>query len=200
MRLIFAGTPAIAIPSLVALLDAGHDVAAVLTRPAARAGRGRGERASQVAEFAAERRIEVLSPARLGEAGARISAIAPDLIPVVAYGGLVPADLLTVPRLGWVNLHFSLLPAWRGAAPVQHAILHGDDITGAVTFRLAEGLDTGPVYGRLTEPVRTDDTAGSLLARLAQSSNRHWLVSPGEKIFTTGMALPKTETFTGLAA
>ncbi len=174
MRLVFAGTPAVALPSLVALLDSGHDVVAVITRPDAPAGRGRRTTSSPVAEHARDHGLRVLTPAtpRDRDFQRELADIAPDCIPVVAYGALVPLPLLELPRYGWVNLHFSLLPSWRGAAPVQHAVLHGDEITGASTFRLEEGLDTGPVYGVVTEKVRADDTTGSLLDRLAESGAR----------------------------
>ena len=169
MRLVFAGTPEPAVPSLQALLDGPHEVAAVLTRPDAPAGRGRAVRRSPVRELAEAAGVEVLTPRSLREPGiqARLREIAPDCCPVVAYGALVPPAVLSLPRLGWVNLHFSLLPAWRGAAPVQHALLAGDELTGATTFLLEEGLDTGPVLGVLTELVRAQDTAGDLLGRLA---------------------------------
>ena len=165
----FAGTPAVALPSLRALLASRHDVVAVLTRPDAPAGRGRRTRPSPVTELAGEYGVQVLTPARPREPEflARLRSIAPDCCPVVAYGALVPRAALDVPGHGWVNLHFSLLPAWRGAAPVQAAVLHGDDVTGASTFLLEEGLDTGPVYGMITEAVRPRDTAGDLLARLS---------------------------------
>lgn len=171
MRVVFAGTPNVAVPSLRAILASEHDVVAVLTRPDAPAGRGRRLLPSPVAEVAAEAGIEVLKPERARDAGflARLEQIAPDCAPVVAYGGLIPKAALDVPKHGWINLHFSLLPAWRGAAPVQHAILAGDDITGACTFQIEEGLDTGPVYGRLTEAIRPTDTSGDLLARLADA-------------------------------
>jgi methionyl-tRNA formyltransferase len=141
----------------------------VLTRPDARAGRGRALSRSLVAALADEAGIEVLTPARPREPEFldRLDAIGPDCCPVVAYGGLVPRAALDIPRHGWVNLHFSLLPAWRGAAPVQAAVLHGDEITGASTFLLEEGLDTGPVYGVVTEPIHPRDTAGDLLDRLS---------------------------------
>ncbi len=127
--------------------------------------------ASPVAALAAEHGIEVLKPEKPRDPDflARLAEIAPDCCPVVAYGALVPRAALDIPRLGWVNLHFSLLPAWRGAAPVQHAVWHGDDVTGASTFLLEEGLDTGPVYGVVTESVRPTDTSGDLLGRLAES-------------------------------
>ncbi len=169
MRLLFAGTPAVAVPSLDALLDSRHEVVAVLTRPDARSGRGRSVGASPVKQRALEAGLEVLTPRtpRDPELQARLRELAPDAAPVVAYGGLIPADLLDVPVHGWVNLHFSILPAWRGAAPVQHAVMAGDEVTGASTFLLERGLDTGPVLGLLTETVRPRDTAGELLDRLA---------------------------------
>jgi methionyl-tRNA formyltransferase len=170
VQLVFAGTPEVAAPSLRALLHSTrHEVLAVLTRPDAPAGRGRRLVRSPVAALADEARVPVLTPRRLSDPGflAGLGELAPDCCPVVAYGALVPRAALDVPRHGWVNLHFSLLPAWRGAAPVQAAIRHGDEITGACTFALEEGLDTGPVYGTLTEPVRAADTAGELLGRLA---------------------------------
>jgi len=157
--------------ALAAVLDSPHEVVAVLTRPDAPAGRGRTVQPSAVAAMATAAGIEVLAPASTKDPALaqRLAELAPDCCPVVAYGGLVPARLLAVPRLGWVNLHFSLLPAWRGAAPVQHTLLAGDDVTGASTFLLEEGLDTGPVLGVVTETVRPTDTAGDLLARLATS-------------------------------
>ncbi len=172
MRLVFAGTPDVAVPSLQALLDSDrHEVVAVLTRPDAPAGRGRRPARSPVGALADEAGLEVLTPRSLAGPDflARLSALAPDCCPVVAYGALVPRLALDIPRHGWVNLHFSLLPAWRGAAPVQAAIRHGDEITGASTFALEEGLDTGPVYGTVTEVIRSEDTAGELLSRLADA-------------------------------
>ena len=169
MRLVFAGTPQVAVPALDALLASQHEVVAVLTRPDARAGRGRHEVESPVAQRAAEAGLETLKPAKASDPALaeRLGELAPDCCPVVAYGGLVPRTLLDLPTHGWVNLHFSLLPAWRGAAPVQHAILHGDDVTGATVFTLEEGLDTGPVLSVMTEPIRPRDTSGELLDRLA---------------------------------
>ncbi|MDV8148462.1 methionyl-tRNA formyltransferase [Arthrobacter sp. B10-11] len=170
MRVLFAGTPAVAVPSLDALVQAGFDVVAVLTRPDAPIGRKRVLTPSPVAARAAELGIEVIHAARVdAEVTARIAATAPDAAAIVAYGGLIPRAALDIPRHGWINLHFSLLPAWRGAAPVQRAVMAGDDITGAVTFLLEEGLDTGPVFGTLTEAVRPDDTSGELLERLSHS-------------------------------
>jgi methionyl-tRNA formyltransferase len=170
MKLVFAGTPEVAVPALDALIASGrHEVAAVVTRPDAPAGRGRRLVASPVAQRAEEAGIEVLKPAkpRDEEFLARLREIAPDCCPVVAYGALLPRVALDIPAHGWVNLHFSLLPAWRGAAPVQHAIMAGDEITGASTFLIEEGLDSGPVYGTVTEEIRHTDTSGDLLTRLA---------------------------------
>ena len=169
MRLVFAGTPQTAVPSLDELLRSKHDVVAVLTRPDAPAGRGKKIGPSPIAEWAASAGIEVLKPASPREPAFqdRLRAIAPDCCPVTAYGALIPRAALEIPTHGWVNLHFSLLPAWRGAAPVPHAILHGDDITGATTFRLVAELDAGPVYGVMTQPIGPEDTAGDLLDRLA---------------------------------
>jgi len=169
MRLVFAGTPAAAVSSLEALLKSKHDIAAVLTRPDARSGRGLRAGQSPVAQRAAHAGIEVLRPARPSDPTflARLREIAPDCCAVTAYGALLPQSALDIPARGWVNLHFSVLPAWRGAAPVQHAILHGDDVTGATTFQIVRELDAGPVFGVLTERVLPADTAGDLLARLS---------------------------------
>jgi methionyl-tRNA formyltransferase len=169
VRLVFAGTPEVAVTALRAILTSRHTVEAVVTRPDAPVGRGRRVEPSPVAALARSAGLEVLMPQRPREPWFldRLREIAPDCCPVAAYGGLLPQAALDIPLHGWVNLHFSVLPAWRGAAPVQHAILHGDDITGATTFRLVAELDAGPVYGVLTETVRPTDTSGDLLARLA---------------------------------
>lgn len=168
MRLLFAGTPRVAVPSLDALVSSRHEVVAVLTRPDTVAGRGRQPTRSAVAERADALGIPVWTfsprdPELLqGLIDARI-----ECCPVVAYGALIPPDVLDVPAHGWINLHFSLLPAWRGAAPVQHALLQGDAITGATTFRLDAGLDTGPRLAFVDEPIKPRDTSGDLLDRLA---------------------------------
>ncbi len=170
MRLAFAGTPAAAVPALRALLHSPrHDVVAVITRPHARAGRGRREVASPVETLAVGAGVAILAPPRPSDESflATLRSLELDCCAVVAYGALLPPAALAVPRHGWVNLHFSLLPAWRGAAPVQHAILAGDEVTGASTFHIEEGLDAGPVFGVVTEPIHPDDTAGDLLERLA---------------------------------
>jgi methionyl-tRNA formyltransferase len=172
VRLVFAGTPEPAVPALRAVLDSDrHEVAAVVTRPNAPSGRGRRMSRSPIGQLADAAGVPVLTPERPSEPEflARLAAIAPDCCPVVAYGALVPPKALAVPPRGWVNLHFSLLPAWRGAAPVPAALRHGDEITGATTFLLEEGLDTGPTFGVVTEVIRPDDTAGALLGRLAES-------------------------------
>jgi methionyl-tRNA formyltransferase len=172
MRLVFAGTPEVAVPALDALLASPrHEVVAVVTRPDATAGRGRKLLASPVAQRAEEAGIEVLKPARPRDEDflARLREIAPDCCPVVAYGALLPVSALEVPARGWVNLHFSLLPAWRGAAPVQHAVMAGDEVTGASTFLIEQGLDSGPVYGLITEEIQPADTSGDLLTRLSHS-------------------------------
>ncbi|KSZ57197.1 methionyl-tRNA formyltransferase [Rhodococcus pyridinivorans KG-16] len=171
MRVVFAGTPEPAVPSLLRLIESRHEVVAVVTRPDTTAGRGRKVVRSAVGQIADEHGIEVLTPRspRDPEFVARLTELAPDCCPVVAYGALIPQDVLDIPTHGWVNLHFSLLPAWRGAAPVQAAIAAGDEITGASTFRLEAGLDTGPVYGVVTETIRPTDTAGDLLGRLAEA-------------------------------
>ncbi|MDF2091820.1 methionyl-tRNA formyltransferase [Knoellia sp. 3-2P3] len=171
MRLVFAGTPEVALPSLDALLESRHEVVGVVTRADARAGRGRSLVPSPVRQRAEEAGLEVLTPTKPSEPEfqERLRELAPDACPVVAYGALVPPSALEIPRHGWVNLHFSLLPAWRGAAPVQHAIMAGDEVTGASTFLLEKGLDTGPVFGVMTETIRPRDTAGELLGRLAEA-------------------------------
>ncbi|MET4061045.1 methionyl-tRNA formyltransferase [Arthrobacter sp. UYP6] len=170
MRVLFAGTPAVAVPSLNALLEAGFDVVAVLTRPDAPLGRKRTLTPSPVAARASELGLPVIRAAKIDDdAVAAIRAAKPDAAAIVAYGGLIPERALSIPEHGWINLHFSLLPSWRGAAPVQHAVINGDDVTGASTFLLEKGLDTGPVYGQLTETLRPEDTSGELLERLSHS-------------------------------
>ncbi len=174
MRVLFAGTPEVALPTLEALIASEHDVVGVLTRADARKGRGRALHPSPVAAAAREAGLDLRTPTTLkGEAAADVRAwvhgLGADVAVVVAYGRLIPADLLDVPGHGWLNLHFSLLPAWRGAAPVQRAIIAGEEITGACVFRLEEGLDTGPVYGRITEAIGPGDTSGNLLERLARA-------------------------------
>lgn len=172
MRLVFAGTPEPALPSLQRLIASPrHEVVAVLTRPDAAAGRRARPSPSPVAQLALDHDIPVLRPSKPNsdEFVAELREIAPDCCAVVAYGALLSERLLAVPAHGWINLHFSLLPAWRGAAPVQAAIAAGDSVTGATTFLIEPALDSGPVYGVVTETIRPTDTAGDLLARLADS-------------------------------
>ena len=170
MRLVFAGTPEVALPSLQAIADSSHELVGVVTRPDAPAGRGRKLTPSPVARLAAELGVPTLKPdhPRDPEFQAVLRGLRPDCCPVVAYGALLPQGVLDLAPRGWVNLHFSCLPAWRGAAPVQHAIWAGDEVTGATTFRIVRAMDEGPTYGVMTERIRDTDTAGVLLARLAE--------------------------------
>jgi methionyl-tRNA formyltransferase len=170
MRVVFAGTPEVALPALDAVAASAHELVGVVTRPDAPAGRGRRLTASPVAQRAEELGVPVLKPERPKDPGfaEELAGLRPDCCPVVAYGALLPKSLLDIPPHGWVNLHFSVLPAWRGAAPVQHALWAGDEVTGATTFRIVEQLDAGPTFGVLTETVRPTDTAGDLLGRLAE--------------------------------
>jgi methionyl-tRNA formyltransferase len=171
MRVVFAGTPEVAVPALEAIAESSHELVGVVTRPDAPAGRGRKLVASPVAQRAEELGIPVLKPQHPKEPEFQeaLRELRPDCCPVVAYGALLPQSALDIPEHGWVNLHFSLLPAWRGAAPVQHSIWAGDEITGATTFRIVKELDAGPTFGVVTETVRPTDTAGDLLTRLADS-------------------------------
>jgi methionyl-tRNA formyltransferase len=170
MRVVFAGTPEVALPSLAAIAASFHDLVGVVTRPDAASGRGRTMSRSPVAEAAEALGVPVLKPGhpREPEFQAALRELGPDVCPVVAYGSLLPQSALDIPAHGWVNLHFSLLPAWRGAAPVQRALWAGDDVTGATTFRIVKELDAGPTFGLMTETIRPRDTAGDLLARLAE--------------------------------
>jgi methionyl-tRNA formyltransferase len=170
MRLVFAGTPEVALPALTAVAASAHDLVGVVTRPDAPAGRGRRLTPSPVADAAEALGVPVLKPGHPREPDfqAALRDLAPDACPVVAYGALLPQSALDIPPYGWVNLHFSLLPAWRGAAPVQHALWAGDDVTGATTFRIVKELDAGPTFGLMTETIRPRDTAGDLLSRLAE--------------------------------
>lgn len=170
MRVVFAGTPEVALPALDAVAASDHELVGVVTRPDAPAGRGRRLVASPVAQRAEELGVPVLKPDHPRDPGflAALRDLRPDCCPVVAYGALLPQAALDVPPHGWVNLHFSVLPAWRGAAPVQHAIWAGDEVTGATTFRIVRELDAGPVFGVMTERIRPDDTSGDLLGRLAE--------------------------------
>jgi methionyl-tRNA formyltransferase len=172
VRLVFAGTPTPALPALRRLIDSPrHEVVAVLTRPDAASGRRGKPEPSPVAREALDRGIPLLRPSRPNSAEfvAELSEMGPECCAVVAYGALLRDALLAVPPRGWINLHFSLLPAWRGAAPVQAAIAAGDTITGATAFQIEPSLDSGPVYGVVTETIQPTDTAGDLLERLSIS-------------------------------
>ncbi|PRZ40659.1 methionyl-tRNA formyltransferase [Antricoccus suffuscus] len=171
MRILFAGTPDVAIPSLDALVASDHEVVAVLTRPDARSGRGRTTHRSELGARADALGIPVLTPRGLRDDAVldELRALDLDACAVVAYGGLIPPAALAIPRHGWINLHFSLLPRWRGAAPVQHAIAAGDPVTGVTTFLIEEGLDTGPTYRLVESPLGATETSGDVLTRLAVS-------------------------------
>jgi methionyl-tRNA formyltransferase len=171
VRVVFAGTPEVALPALRAIADSTHELVGVVTRPDAPAGRGRRLTPSPVALLAEDLGVPVLKPdhPRGPDFHAELAALAPDCCPVVAYGAILPQSALDIPPHGWVNLHFSVLPAWRGAAPVQHALWAGDEHTGATTFRIVPALDAGPTYGVVTERIRPTDTAGELLDRLAEA-------------------------------
>ncbi|MFL6156242.1 MAG: methionyl-tRNA formyltransferase [Marmoricola sp.] len=170
MRVVFAGTPEPALPALRAIADSPHELVGVVTRPDAPSGRGRKLVASPVALLAESLGVPVLKPEhpRDPDFAEQLRALRPDCCPVVAYGALLPQSALDIPVHGWVNLHFSVLPAWRGAAPVQHALFAGDEVTGATTFRIVKELDAGPTYGIMTQLIHDDDTAGTLLAKLAE--------------------------------
>ncbi|OKL49999.1 methionyl-tRNA formyltransferase [Boudabousia marimammalium] len=169
MRCIFAGTPEVAIPVLKALAESSHEVAAVLTRPDAPKGRGRTLYPSPVAEAAVNLGIPVIKANRITpEVEAELASYAPAVAVIVAYGALIPASALQLPTHGWLNLHYSLLPRWRGAAPVQRAIQAGDTVTGAAVFQLEEGLDTGPIFASLERPLSDLDTTSEVLTDLSQ--------------------------------
>ena len=166
--IVFAGSPAAAVPSLEALAASRHDVAAVLTREDSPQGRRRELTPTAVAASATQLGLPIIRANRLaGAATEALTALRPDLGVIVAYGGLVREPLLTVPRLGWINLHFSLLPRWRGAAPVQRAIIAGDEVSGASVFQLVPELDAGDVYGQFTQAIGANETAGHLLESLS---------------------------------
>ena len=170
MRIVFAGTPDFAVPALEALVAAGHYVAAVLTQPDRPAGRGLAAAASPVKQAAARRGMPVLQPATLKTPAAQdeLRALAPlDALVVAAYGLILPQAILDIPRLGAINIHASLLPRWRGAAPIQRALLAGDRETGVSIMQMDAGLDTGPVLLREALPILPEDTAGTLHDRLA---------------------------------
>jgi methionyl-tRNA formyltransferase len=168
MRLVFAGSPDAAVPTLLALIESSHEVVCVITREDSPQGRKRVLTPTPVAVAAEEHGIPVIRANRLSShVHDSVVRLEPDLGVIVAYGGLVREPLLSLPRFGWINLHFSLLPRWRGAAPVQRALMAGDDVTGASVFQLVEALDAGDVYAQLTQGVSPRETAGDLLDSLA---------------------------------
>jgi methionyl-tRNA formyltransferase len=170
LSIVFAGSPAAAVPSLRALTSSEHRIDAVITREDSAQGRRGVLTPTSVATAATDLGLHVIRANRLaGAATDEVVALAPDLGVIVAYGGLVREPLLSTPRLGWINLHFSLLPRWRGAAPVQRAILAGDDLTGASVFQLVPELDAGDVFGALTQPIGALETSGHLLESLADA-------------------------------
>lgn len=174
MRLVFAGTPDVAVIALDALMASRHEVVAVLTRPPAPSGRGRTISNSDVHMRALELGLPVLTPEGVSDPEfiAAMRELKPDCVPVVAYGAMISGESLALPPHGWVNLHFSLLPRWRGAAPVQAAILHDDSVTGATTFQIDAGLDTGPVFASVQRKLSGRETTGELLAELAHIGAR----------------------------
>ncbi|WP_291377826.1 methionyl-tRNA formyltransferase [Demequina sp.] len=199
MRLIFAGTPDVALPSLQALVDAGHQIVLVVTQPDARGKRGRALHPSPVKVRAQELGLAVATPEKASDPAFvdHVRSLEADAAAVVAYGQILRPALLEATRLGWVNLHFSVLPAWRGAAPVQRAIQAGDDVTGASTFLIEAGLDTGPVIGQATERIRPTDTAGDLLARLAEVGAP--LLKDSLEALDGGYAAPMPQTEDGVS-
>jgi len=199
MRLIFAGTPEVALPALSALIDAGHDIALVLTQPDAKGKRGSGLHPSPVKSFALDHGLEVATPAQASapDVVERIRALNVDAAGVVAYGQILRPPLIAATAHGWVNLHFSVLPAWRGAAPLQRALQAGDDLTGATTFLIEQGLDTGPVIGQLTETIKPTDTAGDLLDRLALAGAK--LLLDSLDALVNGTARPQAQLDDGVS-
>lgn len=170
MKVVFCGTPDAAVPSLEALMHSEHDVVAVFTQPDRPAGRGRHLTASPVKELANAHSLPVMQPEKFNaEAQTQLATLAPDVIVVVAYGLLIPKSVLGIPKHGCVNVHFSLLPRWRGAAPIQYALLSGDEVTGVTVMQLDEGLDTGPVLSQEQYPVDPDENGQMLHDRLAKA-------------------------------
>ncbi|MGY0541285.1 methionyl-tRNA formyltransferase [Nocardioides sp. YJ-D4] len=174
MKVVFAGTPEVAVPSLNAIAASRHELVGVVTRPDAAQGRSKRLVPSPVAQRAEELGVPVLKPEhpREPEFQAELKALEPDCCPVVAYGAMLPQSALDIPRHGWVNLHFSLLPAYRGAAPVQRAVWAGEEISGATTFRIVKAMDAGPVFGTMTQALAPDETSGSLFEKLTEGGAR----------------------------
>ncbi|TFB76309.1 methionyl-tRNA formyltransferase [Cryobacterium glaciale] len=192
MKLVFAGTPEVALPSLLALAGTDHEIVTVITRADAPLGRKRTLTPSPVAQAAAERGYPVLKTNRLdAEATESIRALQPDLGVIVAYGGIVREPLLSLPRLGWINLHFSLLPRWRGASPVQRAVIAGDEHIGAAVFQLVPELDAGAVFGSFSQPLGTHSTSGILLEELSHSGAELLMRVVDELAAGTARAVPQ---------
>ena len=175
MRIVFAGSPQAALPVLTYLEQSAHDLVAVLSRPDAPSGRGRKLAQSPVSSYAAQHDLMLYQPTTLKnntEAATFLRDLQPDLGVIVAYGAILPADILEIPKFGWINIHFSLLPRWRGAAPVQRALQAGDTHTGVTVFQLEPALDTGPIYATCSYVVPESATAGDVLLELAELSVR----------------------------
>ncbi|WP_105036697.1 methionyl-tRNA formyltransferase [Cryobacterium aureum] len=193
MKLVFAGTPEVARPSLTALAGTDHEIVSVITRADAPLGRKRTLTPSPVAQTAAQLGYSVLKTNRLdAEATESIRALQPDLGVIVAYGGIVREPLLSIPRLGWINLHFSLLPRWRGASPVQRAVIAGDELTGAAVFQLVPELDAGAVFGSFSQPLGAHSTSGILLDELSHSGADLLLRVVEELAAGTALAVAQT--------
>jgi len=193
LRIVYAGTPDFAVPALDALVRAGHEVSAVYTQPDRPAGRGRALAPSAVKTAALRLGVKVLQPETLRDAAVPLSDERPDVMVVAAYGLLLPEAILAVPRLGCINIHASLLPRWRGAAPVQRAILAGDAWTGVAIMRMEAGLDTGPVYATSRTPILADDTTGTLTARLAQLGAETLVTTLPRIVDGIAAAVPQSE-------
>jgi methionyl-tRNA formyltransferase len=192
MRIIFAGTPEVAVPTLRALVAAGHDICAVLTRPDAPLGRKRILTPSAVATAALDLGIPVVRAARVDAAvSAELARFNADLGVVVAYGGILPQVALDAPTRGWINLHFSALPTWRGAAPVQWSILSGENEIGTSVFALVAEMDAGDIYSTALSPIGVDETAGELLSRLASSGAQQVCDVVESLALNTAIALPQ---------
>jgi len=193
LRAAFLGSADFALPGVAALLEAGHEIACVYTQPSRPAGRGQGLRETPVARFAAARGLEIRTPKSLKRAAEQeaFAALKLDVAVVIAYGLILPSPILDAPRLGCVNVHGSLLPRWRGAAPIQRAIMAGDRETGVMTMRMDEGLDTGPVYAAAATPIEADDTAGAVHDRLALMGARLLVETLAALEAGTAMAAPQ---------
>ena len=170
MRIVFMGTPEFAVPSLKALVEAGYGICGVFTQPDKPKNRGMKLQASPVKEYALSAKLPVFQPVKMrdGEALAILRELKPDLIAVAAYGKILPVDILELPPLGCINVHSSLLPRYRGAAPINWAILNGEDETGVTIQRMAEGIDTGDILAQVSIPIDINENAAQLLSRLAQ--------------------------------